>query len=814
MSTATLELQRLLPGHAPLEDACTTQLTAAIAALHGVTAARLERAGGRAHVSVDYDQGALSTAELARLAGAAATAVGRRYEHAEYRLAGLHCGDCAAKVAAVTSRLSGVFDADASYAAEKLTVTLDREVAAPAKLVAQIEGLGYRVLSGPGVEARAAPAGGPHEPDGVSHGAPGRFKPGADLKLSLVAGAALLVGFVAQRAGVPAWAWLAAYLVAYAAGGWHATNHAVRAMAAARFDIDLLMVVAALGAASLGAWAEGALLLFLFSLGHALEHLAMDRARHAIRALADLTPKSARVRRGDREVEVPLADLAVGDLVIVRPGERVPADGRVVRGASHVDQAPITGESMPVRKGVGSNVYAGTINQAGALEVETTRAAEDTTLARVIKAVESAQGARAPTQRFTDRFQRTFSPIVLGATALLIALPPLFGVPFHTSFMRAMVLLVASSPCALALATPSAVLAGIARGARRGVLIKGGAHLENAGRADVVVFDKTGTLTTGAPELTDVVALDADEARLLRLAATLESRSAHPLARAILAGAERRGAAAGEVTRFEELSGRGVSGSVDGSTVLLGNRAHMLAAGVPVSAEAEAAAAALENAGKTTVFVAEGAAAASAAEPSAAGPRLAGVLALRDEPRPAARAALARLRRLGVKRLVMLTGDDERVARAVAAELGLDEVRAGLLPEDKARVVLELKAASQRVIMVGDGVNDAPAMAVADVGIAMGGAGSDVALETADIALMADDLTKLPYAVSLSRASRRMIVQNLAVSLGVIALLVPSALLGLAGIGVAVAIHESSTLVVVANALRLLAFEERGVTAA
>ncbi len=809
MPTATLELKRLLPGHAPREDACTAHLTAAIAGLAGVRAARLEGEGGDVHVSVDYDQTRLSREDLTRMAGAAGEAVGRRFEHVEYQLAGLHCADCADKVASVTARLPGVFDTNASYASERLTATLDRGVAAPASLVAQVEGLGYRVLppsSAAGAAPASAPAHGEHDHGVAGHVSDRRRLP-PDLALSLVAGATLLAGFITQQAGGPAWAWLPTYLVAYLAGGWHATNHAVRAMAVARFDIDLLMVVAALGAATLGAWAEGALLLFLFSLGHALEHLAMNRARSAIRSLADLTPKTARVRRDGVEVEVPALELGVGELVIVRPGERVPADGRVVHGASHVDQAPITGESMPVRKGVGSEVYAGTINQAGALEVETTRAPEDTTLARVIKAVEGAQSAKSPTHRFTDRFQRTFSPIVLGATVLLIVLPPLFGVPFQTSFMRAMVLLVASSPCALALATPSAVLAGIARGARSGVLIKGGAHLENAGLADVVVLDKTGTLTEGKPALTDVVPTGVDEGRLLQLAASLESRSAHPLATAILAGAERRGVVPAEVGDLEEVSGKGVTARVDGAPVLLGNRAIMADAGVTLGAAAEARAEALERAGKTTVFVAEGSV-------DGGGPRLVGILALRDEPRPAARGALASLRRLGVKRLVMLTGDTDRVARAVAEELGIDEARAGLLPEDKARAVHELRARYRRVIMVGDGVNDAPAMVAADVGIAMGGAGSDVALETADIALMADDLTRLPYAISLSRASRRTIVINLVVSLGVIALLVPSALLGLTGIGVAVAIHESSTLVVVANALRLLAFRERGVTAA
>lgn len=800
MATARFEVQQLLPGHGATVDACTRRLTETIAASAGVRAAHLESTAGAAFVNVDYDSASLARVELERLAAEAGAGVSARFEHLEYRLAGLHCSDCAAKVSVVTGRIAGVFDARANYATEKLLLTLDTSVAQPASVVSAVQGLGYRVLPTP-TTTSTADAGGVAATTRV-----GGWHLAADLRLSLYAGAALITGFALQTAGTARWAWLGAYLLAYAAGGWHATNHAVRAAARWRFDIDLLMVVAALGAASLGSWAEGALLLFLFSLGHALEHLAMNRARGAIRALGDLTPKFARVRSGAAETEVPIEQLRIGDIVIVRPGERIPADGQVVSGASYVDQAPITGESMPSAKTVGDEVYAGTINADGALEVATSRGPEDTTLARVIKAVESAQSAKAPSQSLTERFQRVFSPIVLGATVLLIALPPLFGTPFEESFMRAMVLLVASSPCALALATPSAVLAGIARGARSGVLIKGGAHLENAGMADVVVFDKTGTLTRGRPQLTDVVPLGVGEDQLLRLAAALESRSAHPLATAVLQGARERGVVAGAVADFAHRAGHGLTGRVEGAAVIVGNRAQLAATGVELTAAAEASAAALEQNGKTTIFVAVG--------DGQNLPVVAGILAVRDEPRPEAAGAIAALRGLGVKRLVMLTGDNERVARAVGAELGLDEVHAALLPEDKARLVRELRARYTRVIVVGDGINDAPAMAAADVAVAMGGAGSAVALETADIALMADDLSKLPYAVSLSRASKRMILQNLFVSLGVIALLVPSALFGLASIGVAVVIHESSTLVVVGNALRLLRFKSRGVTAA
>src|SRR5690625_759186 len=484
-----------------------------------------------------------------------------------------------------------------------------------------------------------------------------------ELTLSLMSGVALIVGWVGERfLGLPGAVAFVLYLVAYATGGWDATRHAVRAALKGRFDIDALMVIAALGAAALGQWGEGALLLFLFSLGHALEHYAMDRARTAISSLADLAPRRARVRRDGRELEIAVAELRIGDTVVVRPGERLPADGVVVRGFSNIDQAPITGESIPVAKEPGASVFAGTINGDGALEIETSKAPEDTTLARVIRTVESAQGAKAPSQRFTDRFQRTFTPVILVVTVLVIAVPPLFGAPFEESFLRAMTLLVAASPCALALATPSAVLSGIARAARSGVLIKGGAHLENAGTADVIVFDKTGTLTQGEPQVTDVWTVEGvsgDE--LLRLAAAVETRSSHPLAGAIVRAAEEADLVLPEVQAVESVMGMGVRATVAGSAVLIGNDKLMRDAALRISRAAAQRNEELEGEGKTSMFV-------------ALGGRLAGIIAVRDEPRESAREAIVALKRLGVRHTVMLTGDNRLVAEAVGRELGIDEV--------------------------------------------------------------------------------------------------------------------------------------------
>jgi Cd2+/Zn2+-exporting ATPase len=543
----------------------------------------------------------------------------------------------------------------------------------------------------------------------------------------------------------------------------------------------------------LGAWAEGALLLFLFSLGHALEHSAMDRARRAIEALAELAPRTALVSRDGQEVELPVEELQRDDHVIVKPGQRITADGEVITGSSAVDQAPITGESMPVDKQVGDPVFAGTVNGEATLEIRVTRLARENTLSRMVRMVAEAGAQRSPTQRFTERFERIFVPVVLIAATLLIAVPPLLGFPFAESFYRAMAVLVAASPCALAIATPAAVLSGVARAARGGVLVKGGAHLENLGTLRAIAFDKTGTITRGEPVVTDMVAFDIDEHKLLVTAAAVESRSGHPLAQAILASARERNLSWDQAGELEAVTGRGVRAELGGQLVSIGNLALFDAQ--QVSDEVRLQVQRLEAEGKTTMVV-------------QAGDRFLGVLALADTPREDAAEMLSRLHRLGIRKTIMLTGDNARVGQAIGDAVGLDEVRASLLPEDKVAAVDELLREHGQVAMVGDGVNDAPALARATVGLAMGGAGTDVALETADVALMADDLSKLPFAVALSRAARRIIRQNLWLSLGVVAVLIPATLTGLAGIGPAVIVHEGSTLVVVFNALRLLGYRE------
>ena len=615
-----------------------------------------------------------------------------------------------------------------------------------------------------------------------------------ELLLSGAAGLLLLAGWLAGRADAPRALWLGLLLASYAAGGFYTVQEAWEGMRKRRFDIDSLMIVAAGGAAFLGAWEEGALLLFLFSMGHALEHMAMERARKAIEALAELAPKTATVQRDGAEIEVAVEALQRGDQVIVRPGQRFPADGQVTSGNSAVNQAPVTGESMPVDKQTGDKVFAGTINGEGALVVEVTKLAGESTLARMVKMVAEAQEQISPTQRFTDRFERIFVPVVLIGATLLIVLPPLLGYPFAESFYRAMAVLVAASPCALAIATPSAVLSGIARAARGGVLIKGGAHLENLGVLTAIAFDKTGTLTVGKPKVTDVVAVNGDEMQLLTLAAAVESRSAHPLAQAVVVEAKARGLTWSEAGEAEAVTGKGVRANYSGQIIAIGNVKMFEGVAIPEAVQQHVTR--LQTEGKSIMLIQSNG-------------QFLGVLALADIPRESVKQVLEQLHKLGINKTIMLTGDNEGVARAIADAVGLDEIKAGLLPEDKVKAIKELEQRFGQVAMVGDGVNDAPAMARATVGIAMGGAGTDVALETADVALMADDLSKLPFAVALSRASRRIIRQNLWVSMGVVALLIPATLFGWAGIGVAVLVHEGSTLVVVVNALRLLTYKSQ-----
>jgi Zn2+/Cd2+-exporting ATPase len=576
------------------------------------------------------------------------------------------------------------------------------------------------------------------------------------------------------------------------AGGWFVAPRGLRAARNGALDMNFLMTVAAIGAAAIGEWTEGAATIFLFSVANLLETYSMDRARSAIKALMDLSPAEAMVRRGGREVTLPVAEVSVGEVIVVRPGQKIPLDGEVIAGRSAVNQAPITGESIPVDKEPGTEVFAGSINEQGALEVRVTKLVEDTTLARIIHAVEEAQAGRAPSQSFVDRFSRVYTPAVVALAVLIFILPPLLGFgAWATWFYRALAMLVIACPCALVISTPVSIVSGLAGAARGGVLIKGGAHLEHAAAVTAVAFDKTGTLTAGRPVVTDVLPLDSlDERAVLRLAAGVEQGSEHPLARAILAAAQERGISPPAAVDFEALVGRGVRATIEGRTVYLGNErlCHERGACTPGSEEALQQ---FEREGKTaTLLVTER--------------KPIGVIAIADEVRPEARRTISALRTGGVRRILMLTGDNEGTARAVAARLGIGEYRAGLLPDDKVQVVRELEASGESVAFVGDGVNDAPALASATVGLAMGVAGTDVALETADIALMADDLTRLPFAMRLSRETLAIIKQNIWFSIAVKGVFLVLALVGWATLWMAVASDMGASLLVIINGLRAL----------
>lgn len=705
-----------------------------------------------------------------------AAPVANHSQHAAISIQGMDCSDCPRVIEHSLERMEGVLAVNVSYPAEKMWVEYDARKTNRLAIERRVKAIGYEV---------------------PAEGLRSWYAENRELLFSLLSGLLLLVGWSGGRLlDFPGLLSLGFYLAAYLSGGWDVSRHAWHALRTRQFDTDLLMVMAALGAALLGNFAEGALLLFLFSLGHALEERALARARKAVRALADLAPKTALVRRGGREEEVPVAALLLDDRVIVRPGVRIPVDGVIVQGRSSIDQAPVTGESLPVDKLPGDKVFAGTINGEGALEVNVTRLAKDSTLARVMKMVEEAQAQKSPTQQTVERFERVFVPAVLALTVLVIAIPPLFGFPLRQSFLRAMTLLVAASPCALALGTPAAILTGVAQAARGGVLVKGGAHLENLGRLKAIAFDKTGTITHGRPEVTDILPFSGSREALLALAAGAEARSAHPLAQAIVRAAQSSGIPLAQVEGVESLNGRGLRATSDGKTLWIGNQKLMEEAGADLPFEALQSAESLQQAGKTLMWV--------AVERQALG-----VMALADTLRPEAAPIVQALKQLGVAHTIMLTGDNPRSAAAIAAQAGLSEYRAGLLPEDKLTVIRQLVEAYGTVAMIGDGVNDAPALAHATVGIAMGGAGTDVALETADVALMGDDLSRLPFAVGLGRAARAVIQQNLTIALSVIVLLIVASLTGFIGLSLAVLIHEGSTLVVVTNALRLLGYQRR-----
>ncbi len=836
--TLQLEIPVILPGVDDEKDGCVERLQNRLRAQTGIRQVHIDQKDGKPVLCLHYDPNLVPLEKLERMVRDEGAQMTERFRHETLPLKGMAQGTNVANVEDGVRRVPGVLSVAVNYAAEIMRVEYDSTQTDRDAIVRAVRGMGYRVPDAPQAPTQISgetpdPHAGhkhdheghgdhaghsheehaghehddaghePHEEKGGHAGhSHGPVDPNAnwlqrnsELAQSLLCGLLAGLTFLGQKYfGLAEPVAIGIYILAYLAGGYDLARHTLPTVLRGKFDVEFLMLVAAVGAAALGEWFEGALLLFLFSFGHALEHFAMDRARNAIEALGKLTPKVALVRRDNVETEVPVEQLRIGDVAIVRPGDRVAVDGKITVGRSAIDQSPITGESVPVEKNVGDGVFAGSINGDGAIEVEVTKLAKDTTMSRVIKMVEEAQSQKSPTQTFTDRFEKMFVPIVLGIVVLAAVAPPLLGwLTWKAAILRALSTLVAASPCALALATPSAVLAGIAQAARNGVLIKGGVHLENLGSLQAIALDKTGTITRGKPAVSDILPIGMDEKEFLSLVAAVETRSTHPLAQAVVRRAQEQKLELPGAGELQNLQGLGVQSEVGGQLIRIGNLKMFEAAKIAVPPDLTAKVQALSDAGKPIMVVGRG-------------EQIIGALALADEIRPESRAALEQLRAMGVPNLIMLTGDNARVAKTIAQTAGVTDFRGDLMPEDKVKALKDLLQKYGQVAMVGDGVNDAPALATATVGIAMGAGGTDVALETADVALMADDMTKLPFAVGLSRQSRAIIKQNLWISLGVIAVLMPSTLFGLAGISAAVIFHEGSTLVVVANALRLLRY--------
>jgi Cd2+/Zn2+-exporting ATPase len=782
-----LDLEGALPGET--DDAGRFQkLEAALESHRGVTDVHLRRDLGHAEVCVHYEPNLVSASALITAAQRTGAEVAERYKHQTWFVRGMSSADAATVIEHGLGKLKGVLSANVAYASERLIVEYDSEEVSLKQMEAKAKALGY---------ALEVPTQG-HACSHHAHG--GGLAPLLEMPLMVVAGVLLVAGWLLETSGsVPALVPTGVWALSMASGGFFAIRGSVKSLLQLRIDIETMMVVAAVGAAVLGAWFEGAFLLFLFAAGHALEHRAMDRARRSIESLGALRPEVARVRRGGDVVEVPVGDVQRGEHVVVRPGDRVPLDGVIREGRSSLEQAAITGESIPVAKKAGDEVFSGTINCEGMLEVEVTRLSSESVLARVVDMVAEAEAQKGPNQRFAQRLERTVAPLVMIGAGVFPVVLILLGTPVKEAILRAVALLVAASPCALAISTPSAVLSAVAAAARGGVLVKGGIYLELLAKVNVIAFDKTGTLTVGRPKLLSTVpAQGVSREELLGTAASVESLSAHPLARAVVDAAAEGGIQAPAGSDLEAIHGKGIRAKVGGAAVDVGSLA--LFEGDAVPAEISAEVQKLEEAGQTTMVVRK------------AG-RYLGVLGVADTLRPGARQVVHTLKDSGIRHTVMLSGDNARVARSIAEQVGLDEAKAPLMPADKVTAVRELGRKGS-VAMVGDGVNDAPALAAAAVGVAMGGAGSDAALETADVVLMSDDLSRLPFALGLARQATVVMQQNLVISLGISGILIIAAVFGLTQISHAVVLHEGSTLLVVANGLRLLAIRPQAMKSA
>lgn len=772
---------------------CAKALEAGVGQLTGVEKSSLNFAASS--LTLDYDAGRVSPSEILKRIRELGYDVGG--ETLTLEIQGLDCADCAAKLEQAAASLPGILNAEVNFAAAQMRLTHlpgQDTLRAVSNLVSE---MGYQVRT---PNTAAGPARAERPPNWRA-----RLYAQRRTVLTVLSGGFLLLGLIASRTSLPKLVESSLFGLAILCGGIYIARSGWAALKTTHtLDMNMLMTIAAIGAVAIGEWEEGASAMFLFSLGNTLEAMTMDRARSAIRKLIALSPREATRVHGGHVDLVPIEQLAVGDLIEVKPGERVAMDGILEEGHSAVDQAPVTGESVPVDVAPGSPVFAGSINGHGALLVRVTKLASDNTLSRIVQMVQEAQGRRAPAQRFVDTFARYYTPAVIVLAVGVAVLPPLVtGAPFMTWLYRALVLLVISCPCALVISTPVAIVSAISSSARKGVLVKGGMYLETIANARAVAFDKTGTLTEGRPSVTDVLPLDGNQPlpglsqeqmspvdRVLTVAAAIDAHSQHPVARAIQAEARARGLTLPQTAEYQQLVGYGGQARFDGSLYYVGNHA-LFTERVPHTEDICSHVEKLEAAGKTVVLVG-----------SQQG--VLGIIGVADRVRQTSAAVLKELKQLGVSHTVLLSGDNERTAQAIGGAVGVDEIRAGLMPQDKVAVIEKVLKDHGITVMVGDGVNDAPAMARASVGVAMGAAGTDAALETADIVLMSDDLTRVPYVIRLGRSTLRNIQQNIALSLLIKGVFLALALMGRATLWMAVFADMGTSLIVTFNGMRLL----------
>ncbi len=780
------------------ETSCAEIIHKTVAEKEGILQVRATPEAGQ--IAVEYDAGQISDAGAARAMRRLSPELEERWRACTMRLGksgGRACESCAIGLERRLEQIGGVRQASASYMGGALTVTYDSARVSPEEIGRKVKQMGVEVMPS-AAELR--------EPEemflpSTRRQVWGWFIHNPEAILTAVTLAAMSAAWLLEKTAELPLLIAGLYVAAYAAGGYYGLKGGVESLRQKTIDVDLLMILAAVGAALAGQPFEGAMLLFLFSLSNVLQDFALDQTRSAIRALMQLRPSQALIRRGGKERLLPIEQVAVSDLMIVKPGDRIALDGVVAGGESSVDQAAVTGESMPVSKKPGDQVFAGSINKNGHLEVRVSKLSKDSTIARLIQMVEEARSQKAETQRFIDQAEQYYALGVIILTALFIVVPlALWNAPFESAFYKAMTILVAASPCAIVISAPATVLSAIGNGAKRGVLFKGGAYVENAAAIKAMAFDKTGTLTMGEPQVTDIHPIAGlTENELLALATAVEAKSEHPLAQAAVRAAEERQLDVPAASGFQSVTGKGVTARVAGRVIHIGNPRYFAGRDFAGLAEAEAAVAQYQEMGKTSVLAVE--------EDGAGRGRVLGIIAYADVLRPDAAAVIADLRKQGIEHIVMLTGDNERVARRIAEQVGVDDVFAELMPEDKVTAVKRVRQKYGPAAMVGDGVNDAPALATADIGIAMGAAGADVALETADIVLMADKLDNLPYLVGLSRKTRQTLIVNLTFALGMIALMLFLIIFKNLPLPLAVLGHEGGTALVSLNGIRLLNYQ-------